>query len=315
MSPATCTTTTTKRRTVQVARKRRGDPVHGWVILDKPAGVTSTQAVGAARRACNAAKAGHAGTLDPLATGILPIALGEATKVVSLAMDQAKAYRFTVKWGEERATDDTEGEITARSDSRPGEADIRAALAGFTGMIEQVPPTYSAIKVSGERAYDLARDGRPPELTARRVRIDALTLTDIPDGDHACFELACGKGTYVRSLARDIGRQLGCLGHVTQLRRTRVGPFRESDAISLDKVEELGHKGALVETLLPVETALVDIPALVVTGSEANRLKCGQAIRVPNNVEGTVYAMADSRLIALARAESGEVRPVRVFNL
>lgn len=298
-----------------MARRRRGNPVNGWLALDKPAGMTSTEAVGAVRRAFDAAKAGHAGTLDPLATGILPIAFGEATKLVSHAMDQTKAYRFTACWGAERDTDDAEGEIVATSDARPAQQEILEALDGFVGEILQTPPTYSAVKVAGQRAYDLARDGQPAELEARTVRIDDLRLVDMPDPDHAAFEMTCGKGAYVRSLVRDLGRGLGCLAHVSELRRTRVGPFDERNAISLDKVRELGHKGALMQALLPVETTLVDIPALAVTGPEADRLKCGQVIRVPNNVEGTVYAMVENRLVALARAEGGKVRPVRVFNL
>jgi len=289
--------------------------VHGWLILDKPQGVTSTAAVAEVRRLLDAAKAGHAGTLDPLATGVLPIALGEATKVVAMVMDQAKRYRFTVRWGEQRDTDDAEGTVLTRSSRRPSPAEIAAALPGFLGRIDQVPPAFSAIKVAGERAYDLARDGRPPELTARQVQIDEFELLEVPDSDHASFALKCGKGAYVRSLARDLGRQLGCLGHVSALRRTAVGPFGEGDAIPLDKARELRHKEALEEVLLPVQIALVDIPALAVTGPEAHRLKCGQAIRVPNNVEGTVYATAEGRPVALARAEDGEVRPVRVFNM
>jgi tRNA pseudouridine55 synthase len=289
--------------------------VHGWLILDKPIGMTSTQAVAKVRRAFDAAKAGHAGTLDPLATGVLPIAMGEATKVVAMAMDAAKSYRFTVRWGEERDTDDAEGGVAATSDARPMAAEITAALPEFLGDIAQVPPVYSAIKVAGARAYDLAREGQPPELPPRLVRIDHLELIACPDGDHAVMEMRCGKGAYVRSLARDLGRALGCLGHVAELRRTAVGGFSDSDAISLDKLDQFGHKGALDELLLPVEAALADIPALTVTGSEANRLRCGQAIRVPHSVEGTVYATTDGRPVALARIHAGEVRPVRVFNL
>jgi tRNA pseudouridine55 synthase len=298
-----------------MGRRRRGRPISGWIILDKPREMTSTDAVSTVRRAFDAAKAGHAGTLDPLATGILPIALGEATKVVSMVMDSAKRYRFTLRWGEERATDDAEGEIIATCDDRPARADIESAMGPFHGEIEQVPPTFSAIKVAGERAYDLARDGRPPELEPRMVRIDDFRLIDMPDRDHAVFELGCGKGAYVRSLARDLGRATGCLGYVSDLRRTAVGAFTEDTAISLDKIKELSHKGALDQVLLPVETALADIPALAITGSEADRLRCGQTIRVPNEVEGTVYAMSEGRPVALASASGGEVRPVRVFNL
>ncbi|MFP6749858.1 MAG: tRNA pseudouridine(55) synthase TruB [Alphaproteobacteria bacterium] len=298
-----------------MARKRRGRPVHGWLVFDKPLGMTSTQAVAKVRHAFDAAKAGHAGTLDPLATGILPIAMGEATKAVSAAMDGAKAYRFTIRWGEERDTDDAEGRVIGQSGDRPAADQIAASLARFTGEIEQVPPSFSAVKVAGARAYDLARAGAPPILAARLIRIDELRLVECPDPDHAVLEMICGKGAYVRGLARDLGRHLGCLGHVGELRRTRVGHFDEAMAISLDKLEDMRHKGALDGLLLPVEAALADIPALAVTGSEAERLRFGQAIRVPHGVEGTVYATTDGKPVALAEIHAGEVRPVRVFNL
>ena len=298
-----------------MGRKRRGRPVHGWFIFDKPMGMTSTQAVAKVRRSFDAAKAGHAGTLDPLASGVLPIALGEATKVVARAMEGAKAYRFTIRWGEERDTDDSEGQVTGRSDSRPTAAQIEAALGQFIGEIEQVPPAFSAIKVDGARAYDLARGGEPPVLAARPIRIDELRLCGCPDSDHAVLEMICGKGAYVRGVARDLGRVLGCLGHVSELRRSRVGHFDEGMAISLDKLDGMGHKEALDGLLLPVEAALADIPALAVTGPEAERLRFGQVIRVPHSVEGTVYATTDGRPVALAKIHAGEVRPVRVFNL
>ena len=298
-----------------MGRKRRGRPVHGWFVLDKPLGMTSAQAVGKIRWAFNAAKAGHAGTLDPMATGILPIAMGEATKVVSAAMDGKKAYRFTIHWGEERDTDDAEGQIVGESQDRPTPDQIKGTLPLFTGLTEQVPPIYSAIKVGGTRAYDLARSGDVPKLKARLVMIDELTLLTCPDTDHAVLEMICGKGTYVRGVARDLGRHLGCLGHVSELRRVRVGPFDESVAFLLDKLEDMGHKGALDDLLLPVEAALADIPAVPVTGPEADRLRFGQAIRVPHSVEGTIYATADGRPVALAKIRAGEVRPVRVFNL
>ena len=298
-----------------MGRRRRGLKVDGWIALDKPYGVTSTTALARARRVFDALKAGHAGTLDPLATGLLPVALGEATKLCAEVTDSGKSYRFTLRWGEERATDDVEGEVTASSLLRPARADILAALPEFVGEIEQVPPVYSAIKVAGERAYDLAREGRPARLASRVVRVDRLDLVAQPDPDHAEFELDCGRGTYVRSLARDLGRRLGVFAHVSALRRTRVGPFCEANAISLAQLEELGHKGALETALLPVETALADIPALAVTGSEALRLKCGQAIRVPSTMQGAVYAISAGRPVALAHIEGGELRPVRVFNL
>ena len=298
-----------------MARKRRGRKIDGWVALDKPAGITSTLALARVRRAFDAAKAGHAGTLDPLATGLLPVALGEATKLCVEVTESGKSYRFSLRWGEERDTDDAEGEIVAMSALRPSRDEILAALPAFVGEIEQTPPSYSAIKIAGERAYDLAREGRPARLAPRRVRVDRLELLGQADPDHAAFELDCGRGTYVRSIARDLGRKLGALAHVSALRRTRVGPFCEANAISLAQVEELGHKGALEKALLPVETALDDIPALAVTGPEADRLKCGQAVRVPSTMEGAVYATSAGRPVALARIEGGELRPVRVFNL
>jgi len=295
--------------------KRRGRPLHGWFILDKPLGMTSTQAVGKIRWIFNAAKAGHAGTLDPMATGILPIAMGEATKVVSAAMDGEKTYRFTIHWGEERDTDDAEGHIVAESQDRPTPDQIKDTLPLFTGLTQQVPPAYSAIKIAGTRAYDLARGGDAPKLKARLIMIHELTLLTCPDTDHAVFEMVCGKGAYVRGLARDLGRHLGCLGHVSQLRRVRVGPFDESVAFLLDKLENMGHKEALDDLLLPIEAALADIPAVPVTGPEADRLRFGQAIWVPHSAEGAVYATTDGRPVALAKICAGEVRPVRVFNL
>jgi tRNA pseudouridine55 synthase len=205
--------------------------------------------------------------------------------------------------------------VTAQSDSRPTKAEIEAALPAFVGEIEQTPPKYSAIKVDGARAYDLARDGQDVELAARTVRVDALNLVEIPSADTAKFELRCGKGTYVRAIARDLGEKFGCFGHVIELRRTIVGPFDENDAISLDMLEELRHKDALVEALKIVETALVDIPALAITKAEANRLQCGQSLRVPSKTEGTVYVTSQQDLVAIAQLENGELRPVRVFNL
>lgn len=298
-----------------MARKRRGRPVNGWVVLDKPAGMTSTRAVSEVRRLFQAAKAGHAGTLDPLATGVLPIALGEATKAMPFVVDAGKNYRFSLCWGEERDTDDSEGSVVSQSANRPDRAAVEQALPGFVGEISQQPPAYSAIKVDGQRAYDLARDGRPPVLEERVVRIDELRLVDWQPPDAASFEMRCGKGAYVRSIARDLGRLLGCFAYVSALRRTRVGPFAEADAISLDKLQAFGHKEPPEGALLPVETALADIPALAVTGSEASRLKCGQAVRVPSSMEGTIYATAEGRPVALAQISGGEVRPVRVFNL
>ena len=226
-----------------MARRKRGKAVHGWLVLDKPAGMTSTQAVGAVRRAFDARKAGHAGTLDPLATGVLPIALGEATKTVPYAVEGEKGYQFTVRWGAETDTDDAEGRLVATSETRPDRGAIEPLLARFVGEILQTPPAFSAIKIDGERAYDLARAGETVELEPRLVRIDEFTLLHTPDRDTAVFEARCGKGTYVRALARDMGRALGCLGHVVALRRTRVGPFAEADAVSMATLQEAADAG------------------------------------------------------------------------
>ena len=306
-----------------MARRRRGNPVHGWVLLDKPVGLGSTKAVSLVKRLFEAQKAGHAGTLDPLASGLLPIALGEATKTVAYVMDGSKQYRFTVRWGEARDTDDADGSIVNISATRPDEADIMAVLEDYVGQIEQVPPQFSALKVDGERAYDLARDGEQVELAAREVEIQDLRLVACPDRDHAVFEVDCGKGTYVRSLARDIGKQLGCLGHVPALRRTIVGPFAESDMISLDKLQELSHKGAgpegLNEYLWPVETALDDIPALAVDSSQAARLKQGQSVIMRGRdapiAEDPVLVMWQGKPVAIATIEGGVLKSRRVFNL
>jgi len=306
-----------------MARRRKGRAVHGWIVLDKPVGVTSTNAVARVKRMFQAAKAGHAGTLDPLASGILPIALGEATKTVPYVVDGLKSYRFTVRWGEETETDDNEGEVTQRSVKRPSLSDIERLLPDFTGEIEQVPPRYSAIKVEGARAYDLAREGDEFQLAARLVQVNQLTIQELPDNDHAILEAECGKGTYVRSLARDLGRALGCFGHVSQLRRTRVGPFKEDATISLDKLEELSHSAAgqegLDAILESVETALDDIPALAISGDDAAKLKRGQAVLLRGRdapiINGPVYATSRGTLVALGEVKRGELRPKRVFNL
>jgi tRNA pseudouridine55 synthase len=291
-------------------------------VLDKRSGMTSTQAVGAVRRLFNARKAGHAGTLDPLATGILPIALGEATKTVSFAVDGAKSYRFTVRWGSETDTDDAEGAVTATSELLPDEAAIRALIPRFTGVVSQVPPRYSAIKIDGQRAYDLAREGEPVELEARLVSIDDLRLIELPNRTTAVFEAQCGKGTYVRALVRDIGRALGCFGHVTALRRTRVGPFEEEHAVTIERLEELaaGDDGAraLAETLLPVETALERLKSLSVSQADAARLVNGQPVLLRGRdapiLSGPAFAVSRGRLVAICEIEHGELRPSRVFN-
>ncbi len=308
-----------------MARRRSGLPINGWIIIDKPAGMTSTTVVTVVRRALNAAKAGHGGTLDPMATGVLPIALGEATKTVAYVMDGTKTYHWRVRWGEARSTDDAEGEVVATSDARPTREWIEAALPVFHGNLTQVPPKYSAVKIAGQRAYDLARGGEAVEIKPRVVRIDRFALMGLPDRDHADFEVRSGKGTYMRALARDLALALGTVGHIAQLRRIACGPFTEADAISLDKLTQLGHIAASANHVLPIETALDDIPALALTEAEARRLQSGQpvsllrvAAREPIAFvppDGTVRAMAEGRLVALARIEGGEVRPVRVMNL
>ncbi len=306
-----------------MARKRRGDPVHGWLVLDKPYDMTSTAAVGTVKRMFNAQKAGHGGTLDPLATGILPIAFGEATKTVQWVMDGEKAYRFTVRWGQERDTDDAEGDVVETSDNRPTREEIEAVLPGYIGEISQLPPRFSAIKIKGERAYDLARDGEKVELKPRLIVIHDLKLVDMPDADTAVFEAETGKGAYVRALARDIGRELRCLGHIAKLTRTRVGPFDMDDAISLEKLEELRHKDAgriaLREALLPIETALDDIPALAVDGPQAARIVRGQQVILRGAdaplAEDVVLVTWKAKPVALATIEAGVLKPRRVFNL
>jgi tRNA pseudouridine55 synthase len=306
-----------------MARQRKGLPVHGWLVLDKPQGMTSTGAVGRVKHLYQAAKAGHAGTLDPLASGILPIAFGEATKTVPFAVDGAKQYRFTVRFGAETDTDDAEGKVTATSDKRPAHAEIEAALARFVGAIQQVPPRYSAVKVAGARAYDLARDEQDFELAPREVVIATLNVVDMPDRDHCVIEVECGKGTYVRALARDLGRALGSAGHVSALRRTRVGGFDERSAIPLPKLEELaagaGGREALLGLLAPVETALVGIPALIVSASDAARLKQGQPVLLRGRdapiLTGAVYAVSRGTIVALGEVSQGQLKPYRIFNL
>jgi tRNA pseudouridine55 synthase len=304
--------------------RRAKRDVHGWVAIDKAVGLTSTQVVSTVKRLYAAKRAGHAGTLDPLASGALPIALGEATKTVPFVMEGRKSYRFTVRWGEERDTDDAEGVIVATSAQRPEAAAIRAAIGSFIGTIAQVPPAFSAIKVDGERAYDLAREGTRVSLPARPVSIHQLTLVDTPDPDHAVFEACCGKGAYVRALARDLGRLLGAGGHVCALRRTAVGPFGEGNMISLEDLEALWHRagageGNLADALMPVETALDDIPALALGRADAARLRRGQAVLVRGRdaptFRGPVYVTTGGRLVALAEIDRGEILPKRVFNL
>jgi tRNA pseudouridine55 synthase len=305
-------------------RKPRGRPLDGWLIIDKPPGLTSTDVVNRVRRAFDAQKAGHGGTLDPLATGVLPIAFGAATKTVPYVMDGTKLYRFTLRFGEARDTDDADGQVTATTDARPTDAALIAALPAFRGDIMQVPPTFSAVKVAGERAYDLAREGRPATLEPRPARIDRFELVERPDADHAVFEVASGKGVYMRSLARDLAHACGTLGHVAALRRLRVGPFTEVQAIPLDKLRGADDTApASPDLLLPVATALADIPALAMTEAEASGLRHGQAIslvalmgRIPAAADpngGLARAMAGGRVIGLCRLEDGWLKPERLL--
>jgi tRNA pseudouridine55 synthase len=304
---------------VQMHKRVKRD-VHGWVVLDKPVGMSSTHAASVVKRLFQAKRAGHAGTLDPLASGVLPIALGEATKTVPFVMEGRKVYRFTVRWGEERDTDDAEGRITASAPERPSAAAVAALLPRFVGQIAQVPPRFSAVKIDGERAYDLARDGEAVDIAPRQVEIHHLELTETPDPDHATLLAECGKGTYVRALARDMGRALGCLGHVVGLRRTAVGPFGEDVAVSLDALQRL-RSGEAIEraALLPVEAGVGALPALQVSSSDAGRLARGQAVLLRGRdapvMGGWVSVSSGGALIALAQVEKGELRPRRIFNL
>jgi tRNA pseudouridine55 synthase len=298
-----------------MGRKRKGKSINGWVILDKPLGRSSAWAVGQVRHITGAAKAGHGGTLDPLATGVLPIALGEATKTVSYIQDGSKIYGFTLRWGQLTETDDSEGDVVKTSPVRPRGAEIQAALGDFTGEISQAPPAFSAIKVNGKRAYVLAREGKAPEMVPRIVRVDRFKWLGSPTLDTSEFVVKCGKGTYIRALARDLALSLGALGHVASMRRLAVGAMTEEQAISLERLEEIVHSAAPDGYLHPVERALADIPALDLTGPQAQRLRAGQMVRVPTASSGAVCAMADGLPIALANVEDGEVRAIRVFNL
>ena len=291
-------------------RKKKGRPISGWVVLDKPAGIGSTECVAKIKWLYQAAKAGHAGTLDPLASGMLPIALGEATKTVPYVMDGRKTYRFTVAWGAETTTDDLEGEVSASSDARPDEAQIREAMADYVGEIEQVPPAFSAVKINGERAYKLARAGDQVEIEPRAVVIHRLDLVEIESRDRAVFECECGKGTYVRALARDIGRDLGCHGHVAQLRRTGVGPFGEDDMVPLDELAALeGDLDALDGELLPAGLALEELPEVQVTPPQASRLRSGNSILLRGRDALTfadeAYATLGEELVAIGSVDKG----------
>jgi tRNA pseudouridine55 synthase len=301
-----------------MGRRRRGRRIDGWLNLDKPAGMTSAEAVDEVKKLTKPQKAGHAGTLDPLATGVLAIAFGQATKTVPYLMGAPKHYRFKVRFGEERDTDDAEGKVTSSSEDRPDRAAIEGALPAFVGDIEQVPPTYAALKIGGERAYDLARRGEAPVLEARPVHVDSLALVGDAEEDEAELELVCGKGTYVRAIARDLGRALGCYGYVCALRRTRLGPFAAEDALSLEQLAEAEERRALFDHLHPVATALSAFPTVELDVDEAEALSSGQQVHVggaidePGPVE--VRVMVGDRLVAVGSYAHGVVRPVRVFN-
>jgi tRNA pseudouridine55 synthase len=304
--------------------RRKGLPIHGWLILDKPQFMTSTHVLNRVKRLYNAAKAGHAGTLDPLATGVLPIAFGEATKTIPHAVDGAKHYRFRVRWGVETDTDDSEGQPVHSSDERPEREAIADALADFRGEIMQTPPRYSAIKIEGERAYDLAREGESFEIAARPVFVKRLEIVECGSKEECTFEAECGKGTYVRALARDLGRKLGCYGHVTELRRTGVGPFLEDKAVTLDELEafaadEENGREALMQHILPVQIALDGIPALAIDTSDASQLRRGKSIILRGRDapihKGIIYATTRGKLVALGEVSKGELRPSRVFNI
>jgi tRNA pseudouridine55 synthase len=288
--------------------------IHGWVVLDKPSGMTSTRAVSELKPIFNAKKAGHAGTLDPLGTGVLPVAFGEATKTVPFVQAGEKVYRFTVSWGTETDTDDCDGKVSAQSEARPSATEIVALLPRFIGTIEQLPPSYSAIKVNGARAHDLARGGQAPVLSARLVTIHALDLINaLPE--EAIFEARCGKGTYVRAIARDLGRSLGCYGHVRALRRTRVGPFFEADAVLLPDLDDAASRA---QALRRVEAGLVEVPRVMVDSTVAARLRRGQRVLLRGHdapCHDFAYAACGGVVIAVGAVEKGELIPSRVFNL
>jgi tRNA pseudouridine55 synthase len=305
--------------------KKKGRPVSGWLVLDKPWDFGSTEAVSKIKWLFKAEKAGHAGTLDPLASGMLPIALGDATKTVPYVMDGRKIYEFTVAWGEERNTDDLEGKVTASSDARPEKAAIEAILPAYTGVIEQVPPAFSAVKIAGERAYDMARDGEVVEIPAREVEIHRITLLGCPDADHAVFEVECGKGTYVRALARDFGRQLGCYGHISALRRTMVAPFAEqamvplADLVALEEIEDDAERLAALDAfLVPAGEALGMLPRIDVSEDQAHRIRMGNPIILRGRdapvATDDACAFVRGQLLSIGEVAGGEFRPRRVFK-
>jgi len=300
-----------------MARKRKGRDISGWLVVDKPAGMTSTAVVNKVRWALEAKKAGHAGTLDPEATGVLAVALGEATKTVPYITDALKAYSFTVRLGQATNTDDAEGEVIAESDARPSDEEIKAALGQFIGDIMQVPPKYSAVKIDGERAYKLAREGEEFEVEARPLWVEELVMTDRPDADHVELEMTCGKGGYVRSIARDLGAALGCFGHVERLRRIWSGPFDAEDGISIEQIDEMAKTPALDDYIRPLEQGLADLPEVKCTAEGAAKLRNGNPGTVlPSDVEygDECWASFDGHAVAVGRYKAGQLHPSRVFN-
>jgi tRNA pseudouridine55 synthase len=300
-----------------MARKRKGRAISGWLIVDKPAGITSTSVVNKVRWALDAQKAGHAGTLDPDATGVLAVALGEATKTVPYITDALKCYRFMVRLGASTRTDDASGEVIDTSDLRPTDAEIAEALGAFRGEIQQIPPQFSAVKIEGERAYDLARSGESVDIAARPLWVEALEMIARPDADHVELEMTCGKGGYVRAIARDLGAELGCLGHVEWLRRVWSGPFDAEDGVSMEKIEELARTEDLDALLLPLELGLADLPELPATAEGAARLRNGNpGMVISTDVEygDEAWASFDGKAVAVGVYKAGELYPSRVFN-
>ncbi|GGX41323.1 tRNA pseudouridine synthase B [Tateyamaria omphalii] len=301
-----------------MGRSRKGRDISGWLVVDKPAGLTSTAVVNKVRWALQAKKAGHAGTLDPEATGVLAVALGEATKTVPYITDALKAYRFTVRLGQATNTDDAEGEVIAQTDTRPSDDDIKDALGSFVGDIMQVPPKFSAVKIDGQRAYKLARDGEDVEIEARPLWVEELVLIDRPDSDHVELEMVCGKGGYVRSIARDLGEALGCYGHVRELRRIWSGPFEAADGLTFDQIEEMAQTPTLDDHLRPIAEGLADLPELRATAEGAARLRNGNpGMVLAADVEygEECWASFDGKPVAVGRYKAGELHPARVFNL
>ncbi len=300
-----------------MARKRKGRSISGWLVVDKPAGITSTAVVNKVKWALGAQKAGHAGTLDPEATGVLAVALGEATKTVPYITDALKAYVFAVRLGQATRTDDAEGEVVAESDLRPTDDEIKASLGRFVGHIQQVPPRFSAVKIDGERAYALARAGEEFEVTARPLWVEELIMTERPDIDHVVLEMVCGKGGYVRAIARDLGQMLGCHGHVAWLRRIWSGPFTAQDGLSLEEIDRLAHDPELDRYLRPLEEGLIDLPMVTVTAEGAARLRNGnpgQVIASDVDYDAECWAAFEGRAVAVGRYRAGELHPARVFN-